>query len=375
MANQDLVGLLTGTPTQPIQVSSDPWQRLAQRSKEGVKTGASGGRAVGKLFAKLTGREVPDNPMEQLEKLLPNMSTDNPDDLAQLAKLQLASGNSVGAARTLAQRQAILNEEKADTRYAEEQKTAKEIRDEARERYETGLDIAEDARKESRERFDIEQKTLNESQGKLLKDDKKRIFDAGKEADEAYGLVGRSLSLADRYAKEQPRGGIFGRAYEGLKKFVGGQDGISSLKTEFDGLVNERIIKNLPPGVASDKDIELIKSGFPNSSWSAPEIEQWLRAVAKISAVSSAKKDAFADYLNENRGNAAGFNEQWKETLKSEGFTDKLYKEYNLGAVTSASDDPRTQEFDPDFADSLKPREEDKSVAETGAVGALLKSL
>ena len=108
MANQDLVGLLTGTPTQPIQVSSDPWQRLAQRSKEGVKTGASGGRAVGKLFAKLTGREVPDNPMEQLEKLLPNMNPENPDDLTQLAKLQMASGNQIGAARTIAQRNAIL---------------------------------------------------------------------------------------------------------------------------------------------------------------------------------------------------------------------------------------------------------------------------
>jgi len=108
MADRDLVGLLTGIPTQPIQVSSDPWQRLAQRSREGVKAGASGGRAVGKLFAKLTGREVPDNPMEQLEKLLPNMNPENPDDLTQLAKLQMSSGNQVGAARTIAQRNSIL---------------------------------------------------------------------------------------------------------------------------------------------------------------------------------------------------------------------------------------------------------------------------
>tara|TARA_Y100000385_G_C13066854_1_gene627129 strand:- start:354 stop:1271 length:918 start_codon:yes stop_codon:yes gene_type:complete len=108
MADQDLVGLLTGIPTQPIQVSSDPWQRLAQRSREGVKAGASGGRAVGKLFAKLTGREVPDNPMEQLEKLLPNMNPENPDDLTQLAKLQMSSGNPRGAAETIARRNAIL---------------------------------------------------------------------------------------------------------------------------------------------------------------------------------------------------------------------------------------------------------------------------
>lgn len=106
--NVDLVGLLTGTPTQPIQVSANPRTRIAQQSKEGIETIASGGRAVGKLFAKLTGREVPDNPMEQLEKLLPNMNPENPDDLSQLAKLQMASGNQVGAARTIAQRNAIL---------------------------------------------------------------------------------------------------------------------------------------------------------------------------------------------------------------------------------------------------------------------------
>jgi hypothetical protein len=51
MAYQDLVGLLTGTSTQPIQpVSSDPSTRIAQQSREGVERIASGGRAVGKMF-------------------------------------------------------------------------------------------------------------------------------------------------------------------------------------------------------------------------------------------------------------------------------------------------------------------------------------
>ena len=103
--NVDLVGLLTGTPTQPIQPLTRN-QRLAQEA-------GGGGRAVGKLFAKLTGREVPDNPMEQLEKLLPNMNPENPDDLSQLAKLQMSSGNQVGAARTIAQRNAILEKQQA----------------------------------------------------------------------------------------------------------------------------------------------------------------------------------------------------------------------------------------------------------------------
>ena len=348
--NNDIVGLLTGTSSARLSpVAPTREQRMLERAGR-YSQGMT--QSIGQLF----GADLR-TPAQKLQSGLKDINMTNPDDLARFAKLQQDTGDSVGAARTLAARQDILN------------------REESRRRYEEGLETAEEAREESRRRFEIQEERLSTSQGKLLKDDKERIFDSVKEAGEAYGLVGRSLSLAERYAKEKPTGGFFGNAYEGFKKFVGGQDRISSLRTEFDGLVNERIIKNLPPGVASDKDIKLIKSGFPDSSWSFPEIEQWLRAVAKISAVSSAKKDAFADYLNENRGNAAGFNEQWKETLKSESFVDDLYKEYGLGAVTSASDDPRKQEFDQDFADSLKSKEKDKSVAQTGAVGALLKSV
>ena len=348
--NNDIVGLLTGTSSARLSpVAPTREQRMLERAGR-YSQGMT--QSIGQLF----GADLR-TPAQKLQSGLKDINMTNPDDLARFAKLQQDTGDSVGAARTLAARQDILN------------------REESRRRYEEGLETAEEAREESRRRFEIQEERLSTSQGKLLKDDKERIFDSVKEAGEAYGLVGRSLSLAERYAKEKPTGGFFGNAYEGFKKFVGGQDRISSLRTEFDGLVNERIIKNMPPGVASDKDIKLIQSGFPNSSWSFPEIEQWLRAVAKISAVSSAKKDAFADYLNENRGNAAGFNEQWKETLKSESFVDDLYKEYGLGAVTNASNDPRKQEFDQNFADSLKPKEKDKSVAQTGAVGALLKSV
>ncbi len=59
MAYQDLVGLLTGTPTQPIQPVTRN-QRLAQGA-------AGGGRAVGKMLGKLGGFEVAPTPEEALK--------------------------------------------------------------------------------------------------------------------------------------------------------------------------------------------------------------------------------------------------------------------------------------------------------------------
>jgi hypothetical protein len=85
MAYQDLVGLLTGTPTQPIRpVSSDPYQRLAQRSREGVETIASGGRGVAKLFGKLGGFEIPPTPEEALQAELSGLDLNNMEDMKKL---------------------------------------------------------------------------------------------------------------------------------------------------------------------------------------------------------------------------------------------------------------------------------------------------
>ncbi len=366
--NNDIVGLLTGTSSARLSpVAPTREQRMLERAGR-YSQGMT--QSIGQLF----GADLR-TPAQKLQSGLKDIDMTNPDDLARFAKLQQDTGDSVGAARTLAARQDILNKEESRRRYEEGLETAEEAREESRRRYEEGLEINKEAREESRRRFEIQEERLSASKDKLLKDDKKRIFDAEEEALSASGRARNTLSLAERYARDKPRGGFLGNAYEGLKSFVGGQDSISSLKTDLTRVINSSLIDGLPPGVASDKDIELLQRGFPNSSWRRQEIEQWLRVSAKISALSATKNIAKSKYLNSNNGNLSGFTEQWQKTLKSEGFVDDLYKEYGLGAVTNASEDPRKEEFDQDFADSLKPKQENKSVAQTGAVGAVLKSL
>jgi hypothetical protein len=77
MAYQDLVGLLTGTPTQPIQPVTRN-QRLAQ----GV---ASGGRAVGQMLGKLGGFEVAPTPEEALKAELSGLDFNKLEDKKKLA--------------------------------------------------------------------------------------------------------------------------------------------------------------------------------------------------------------------------------------------------------------------------------------------------
>jgi len=115
MAEQDIVGLLTGTPQGRINPLVSP-KNQSQK----------GGRSLARLFLRATGNEdkIELDPYEKLEKMLPDLDQDNPDDLTQLAKLQQAVGNLGGASATIARRNGILKiraEEEAARRKAKVQ--------------------------------------------------------------------------------------------------------------------------------------------------------------------------------------------------------------------------------------------------------------
>jgi hypothetical protein len=61
-----------------------------------------------------------------------------------------------------------------------------------------------------------------------------------------------------------------------LLDIAGLRDAEEIQKTEFFRNVNNQIIRGLPPGVASDRDIEIFSKGFPTGNASSDEIQQYL---------------------------------------------------------------------------------------------------
>lgn len=141
---------------------------------------------------------------------------------------------------------------------------------------------------------------------------------------EAQGAANKSIAMYDKYAELEPVGGILGDVFGKFKAAVGGQDAVSSLKTSFQGLVNIDIVNNLPPGVASDRDIELFSKGFPDSSWSSSEIKDWLKMYAKMKTAESVRHDMAASYMKKE-GDLAGFPAHFKAESKKRlaGLTSK----------------------------------------------------
>ena len=84
------------------------------------------------------------------------------------------------------------------------------------------------------------------------------------------------------------------------------------------------VMQGLPPGAASDKDIELAQSTVPTSTMNPEMLESYFRGVAKIAALNSYKERLKVNHLSENNGNMAGFIEKWEAAQKAEGFLDTI---------------------------------------------------
>lgn len=203
-------------------------------------------------------------------------------------------------------------------------------------------------------RLTLQEKQQKAQEERLLAGDREAIRKASEASAKAGARASQLLGLADDYARVRPAGGILGSAYSRWTKTFGTQGEVDRIKTQFQAIVNTDIINNLPPGVASDKDIEMAKSGYMNPSWNAEEIEMFLRGQAKLAAYAAEREDAKATWMEENRGSLAGFNSFWRDTIEQEGYKEEIRNRYNLPAYDIPLPDV---EFNPSLVPTGEPKE------------------
>ena len=111
--------------------------------------------------------------------------------------------------------------------------------------------------------------------------------------------------------------GATAQAKEQWKKFTGTEDPESMARKAYDRIKVTKAIGNLPPGVASDKDIELVLAPFPTSFTNYQQLREYLaglrRAEQKIMELNKFR----SNYIKENR-TEAGLPEAWQEKWTKE---------------------------------------------------------
>lgn len=144
----------------------------------------------------------------------------------------------------------------------------------------------------------------------------KRLSVATDDAITAENNTAKFTNLANDIERANIGGGVAGQFSEKLKELTGEQDAVSALRREYNAIKGSQVVNNLPPGAASDKDIELAMAGFPSDRASGAQIAGFLRGIAKLQDANAKLQNFKADYISDN-GTERGMLQAWKSQSKA----------------------------------------------------------
>lgn len=150
--------------------------------------------------------------------------------------------------------------------------------------------------------------------------------------------------------------GFAGEVGEKWKELTGTEDATTMARKTYDKIRTTRAIQNLPPGVASDKDIELVMKPFPKGTMNYQELRKYMEQLKRGEQKIREYNNFSSRYLS-NKGKRDGMVEAWDshwDEMTSEG--GKFYEEKSQesGGQGSKYDGPTDftgmSEFDADEA-------------------------
>ena len=148
----------------------------------------------------------------------------------------------------------------------------------------------------------------------------KQIFGASDAYIEDNAAAVNYDDLARRYqaAEGKISSGAAAGVKEWLKEYTGNEDELTALRKDWTQIKASEVVKNLPPGAASDADIKMALEGFISNNAAPAEVAAKLRGMAKLRRMNAEYSAFKADYLSENR-NPGGLRKAWEQKAKDLG--------------------------------------------------------
>lgn len=146
---------------------------------------------------------------------------------------------------------------------------------------------------------DVEMKLaeLSSKQGELGEVAKKMVNDSVVAAAAGESAASNMLELADQFEREGGGYGGLSGLSEWVAKTTGQQDYKTALRDQYVRIRNSAVLRNLPPGPATDRDIEVARQGMPPETADAKYIASFLRGAAKIERMGAQLEDAKAQWI------------------------------------------------------------------------------
>lgn len=171
----------------------------------------------------------------------------------------------------------------------------------------------------------------------------KNIFKASDEAQAESVKHENYMELARQY--EQSAGkmssGVVGSFSEWIKEQTGNQDQVSLLRKDWAAVKASEVVKNLPPGAASDADVALALAGFLPTNAKPEMVASFLRGIAKLSKINGEYQSFKANYLAENKS-PSGMLKAWRDYSKDAVPTGSTLSSSNTQQTAPAFKDGQT---------------------------------
>ncbi|EJJ1027862.1 phage DNA ejection protein [Escherichia coli] len=159
-------------------------------------------------------------------------------------------------------------------------------------------------------------------------------------------------ALAQQFRAEKPTTGLFGNAQNMFAKLTGSDTTLRDLRIRQNALVNSQVLKFLPPGQATDKDVEIVRQGAPTDMDNPETVARWLDAMANLERRNAQFNEFKAEWMSangnpgqsRNGGQILGLDVKKGESL---GSAVKRYMSLNTDAApaqdSTPSGEPRNQ--------------------------------
>ena len=159
-------------------------------------------------------------------------------------------------------------------------------------------------------------------------------------------------ALAQQFRAEKPTTGLFGNAQNMFAKLTGSDTTLRDLRIRQNALVNSQVLKFLPPGPATDKDVEIVRQGAPTDMDNPETVARWLDAMANLELRNAQFNEFKAEWMSangnpgqsRNGGQILGLDVKKGESL---GSAVKRYMSMNTDAApaqdSTPSGEPRNQ--------------------------------
>ncbi|HAU7835855.1 TPA: acyltransferase [Escherichia coli] len=159
-------------------------------------------------------------------------------------------------------------------------------------------------------------------------------------------------ALAQQFRAEKPTTGLFGNAQNMFAKLTGSDTTLRDLRIRQNALVNSQVLKFLPPGPATDRDVEIVRQGAPTDMDNPETVARWLDAMANLERRNAQFNEFKAEWMSangnpgqsRNGGQILGLDVKKGESL---GSAVKRYMSMNTDAApaqdSTPSGEPRNQ--------------------------------